>query len=165
MLKFKIKKYWAILTVNIIEHETGFLMGFLMYVKRMGWGKITPPGLFLIELSYQAYFWYITSLSYVFSNACRKKKFCHHFGWSCHHIWSHFSFFSKKRQNFKFPYLLKSKSLNYLWPLFGKPKCSRFRILITQVFKSMSKSRILLQIWHFWIWRLFNSENLQFLCL
>ena len=44
---------------------TLFKMGFLMYVKRMGWGKITPPGLFLIGLSYQAYFWYITSLSYV----------------------------------------------------------------------------------------------------
>ena len=44
---------------------TLFKIGFLMYVKRMGWGKITPPGLFLIGLSYQAYFWYITSLSYV----------------------------------------------------------------------------------------------------
>ena len=44
---------------------TLFRMGFLMYIKRMGWGKITPPGLFLVGLSYQAYFWYITSLSYV----------------------------------------------------------------------------------------------------
>ena len=42
-----------------------FRMGFLMYVKRVGWGKITLPGLFLIGLRYQAYFWYITSLSYV----------------------------------------------------------------------------------------------------
>ena len=39
-------------------------LDFLMYVKRMGWGKITPPALFLIGLSYQAYFWYITWLSY-----------------------------------------------------------------------------------------------------
>ena len=44
---------------------TLFMMGFFMYVKRMGWGKITPPRLFLIRLSYQANFWYIKSLSYV----------------------------------------------------------------------------------------------------
>ena len=44
---------------------TLFRMGFLIYVKRMGWGKITPPGLFLIGFSYQAYFCYITSLSYL----------------------------------------------------------------------------------------------------
>ena len=141
-------------------------MGFLMYVKRMGWSKITPPGLFLIGLSYQTYFWYITSLSYLVLKFCRKKKnFVTILADEVIIYDVIFHFFEKRRQNFKFPYLLESKSLNYLWPLFEKPKCSRFWILITQVFKSMSKSRILLQIWHFWIWRFFNSENLQFPCL
>ena len=48
----------AIILINPIQ------MGFLMYVKQMGWGKTTPSGLFLIRLSYQTYFCYITSLSY-----------------------------------------------------------------------------------------------------
>ena len=52
-------------TQKIVNLLTLFKMGFLMYVKQMGCGKISPPGLFLIGLSYQAYLWYITSLSYV----------------------------------------------------------------------------------------------------
>ena len=145
---------------------TLFRIGFLMYVKRMGWGKITPPGFFLIGLSHQAYFCYITFLSCVVLKFWRKKFLVDILGDDIiiYDVTLLF-FYSKKRQNFEFPYLLKFISLNYLWPLFGKPKCSRFRILITQVSKSMSKSRILLQIWYFWIWRIFNSEKLQFPCL